>query len=284
MIKNVLLLLFFFAYTLYANECVQCHQNKMEQCKHSLHYTLSKAINITREAWGVKDSNVTLQTLPEPKRVIKKPADLVDDFLRRKCLRCHLQSRQINDTGNLCLACHIRHTDKSDAVAAKATMSKCLKCHNNEFVGTDYLGLFPHDYDKSYRSPITKNGYYPNTKYGIDQHHLVSDIHYRKGLTCMDCHNKKHVKNGEGWDGTVSCRSCHQHISKKYHNRYHKNIACSTCHSSWSMNNYELNVLRDDTANYKQWSRLTMQEDPYLEHFLKKALHETPPPAPIMPD
>jgi hypothetical protein len=283
--KTKLLFIVLFAGSmLFANSCLKCHSGKMAQCRSSLHYTLFNAINITRDAWGIKDSNVTLQTLPEPKTVIHKPADLVDDFLRRKCLRCHLLSRQINKTGNLCLACHNRHFNRFDAKKALPTMQKCLKCHNNEFVGTDYLGLFPHDYDKSYRSPITQNGTYPNTKYGIDQHHLVSDIHYRKGLTCIDCHNKAHTKNKRSWEGQVLCTSCHIHISKKYHKAYHKNIACSTCHSAWSMNNYELNVLRDDTSHYRQWKRLQMQEDPYLKHFLRNALHAKKPPKPVMPD
>ncbi len=284
MIKKLMILSILMLHVVYANNCLKCHQNKMWQLKHSLHYTLKDAINITRDTWGVKESNVTLQTLPEPKAVVTKPADLVDDFLRRKCLRCHLQSRQINKTGNICLACHNRHFNRYDAKKAIAPMSKCLKCHNNEYIGTDYMGLFPHDYDQSYRSPIMKNGDYPNTKYGIDQHHLISDIHYKKGLTCIDCHNKNHVKPGQGWDGTVSCTSCHKHLSKKYHKSYHKNISCSACHSSWSGDSYELNVLRDDTASYKQWSRLTMQEDPYLQKFLQKALKENPPPQPMMPD
>ncbi len=275
-----LIIVFLLPLVLYANECITCHPKKMEQCKNSNHFTMKNEINITRFAWGTKDSNVTLQTLPLPKDNIHKPADLVDDFLRRKCLQCHLTSKEINSTQNLCLACHNPHVNKQDSFKAKPTQQKCLKCHNNNYIGTDYLGLFPHDYDKAYRSPITKEGNYPKRPYGIDFHHLTPDIHHQKGLSCIDCHKND---KGKKWEETVNCKSCHSDISKQNHQEYHTNISCSACHSSWNISNYELNVLRDDTKNYNQWKRLTIQEDKYLEKFLKKAL-KNPKIKPQMPD
>ena len=265
---------------LYSNECLQCHQKKMAQCEKSNHFTLKNSINITRETWGIKNSDVTLQTLPNSKTDISKPADLVDDFLRRKCLKCHLTSKTINKTQNLCLSCHNKHTSKDDFQKAKPTQDKCLKCHNNEFIGTDYLGLFPHDYDKAYRSPITKDGYYPKRPYGIDFHHLSSDVHFDKGMSCVDCHNK----NKGSWEDKVDCKSCHSDLTKQNHKSYHTNISCSACHSSWNISSYELNVLRDDTPNYKQWKRLKVQDDIYLEKFLTKALKSKKIIEPKMPD
>ena len=265
---------------LFSNECLTCHPKKMEQCAKSNHFTHKNEINITRKAWGIRDSNLTLQTLPHPNKNIEKPQDLVDDFLRRKCLKCHLTSQTINPTNNLCLACHNPHNNKFDSKVAKPTQEKCLKCHNNEFIGTDYLGLFPHDYDKAYRSPLSKDGYYPERPYGIDYHHLNSDIHHQKGLTCIDCHKNSQNKS---WENKVDCKSCHQNISQKNHKNYHNTLSCNSCHSSWNISSYELNVLRDDTKNYKQWKRLTVQEDEYIEKFLKKAL-KNPEVKPQMPD
>ena len=256
---------------LYSNSCLVCHSNKQQQCEKSNHYTLANSINITRKTWGIKDSNITLQTFPKKPKTIKEPKDLVDDFLQRKCLRCHLTSKSINPTKNSCLACHTKHTNKQDSYKAKPTQKKCLACHNGEFIGTDYLGMFPHDYDKSYRSPITKDGYYPNRDYGIDFHHLNSDIHYKKGLSCISCH-KNSKKDGTNWESKVDCRSCHSNISKQNHKQYHNNLSCNSCHSIWSVSSYKLNILRDDTPNYKQWKRLTVQEDIELERFLNKAL------------
>jgi len=270
-----------FASFVYGNECLICHPKKMMQCKKSNHYTLKNSINITRKTWGIKNSNVTLQNIPHPKLNIIKPSDLVDDFLRRKCLRCHLNSKTINNTNNICLACHNPHKNKYDSKKAKPTQQKCLKCHNNEFIGTDYLGLFPHDYDKSYRTPITKDGYYPSRPYGIDFHNLSVDIHYKSGMQCTACHKMTLSNN---WEEKINCKSCHKNISKTNHKKYHKKISCSACHSSWNISSYELNVFRDDTNNYAQWKRLKVQDDIYLEQFLTKALKNKNTTKPQMPD
>jgi len=263
-----------------ANSCLECHANKMQECNANVHFTLKSALNITRKAFGITDSNVTLQTLPKPPKSIQQPKDLVDDMLRRKCLRCHLTSKQVNPSGNLCLACHAPHKNKADSFKAKATQEKCLKCHNGEFIGTDYLGKFPHDYDDSYRSPLSKNGYYPDSKDGIDYHHLSKDVHAKAGLTCISCHNKNIAQN---WL-KPKCTTCHKKLSNKNHQSYHKKLSCTSCHASWMVNSYNLNLLRDDTPNYKQWKRLTKQYDPYLEEFLNKALKAKNPPKPLMPD
>ena len=262
-----IILFIFLNITIYANTCLNCHPNFTANKHFKKHYTMQNSINITRKIWGIKDSNVTLQTLPKSKKNnINKVSDLVDDFLRRKCLSCHLTSKNINSSNNECLACHNNHTNKKDSFIAKTSMSKCIKCHKNEFIGTDYMGLFPHDFDKSYRSPITPNGNYPDKSSGIDYHHLSEDIHYKKGLSCIDCHKSK------DFEKQITCTSCHNNLSKQNHQNYHNKLSCNSCHSSWNISSYELNVLRDDTPSYKQWKRLIVQDDIYLERFLTKAL------------
>ena len=68
-IIKVIILLFVFTF-IDANECIKCHPKKMAQCKKSSHFTLKNSINITRTIWGVSNSDVTLQSLPKPKRNI----------------------------------------------------------------------------------------------------------------------------------------------------------------------------------------------------------------------
>ncbi len=277
-------LLFILLSSLSAQSCTTCHPKSAKRCQNSIHYTLKKAINITRNAWGIKDSNVTLQSLPLPKLDIKKPSDLVDDFLRRKCLKCHLRNKSSGERGmnrgRDCLACHTPHQKTGKCQRGKIPMNKCLSCHNKEFVGGDYLGLFPKDYDKSYRAPLTKDGRYPPRKYGIDFHHLSTDIHFKKGLSCVDCHKKDDMQGIR----KVRCSDCHKNLSKKNHTVYHKKLACSTCHSSWNNNSYELSVFRDDTSDYKKWRNLTLQEDGYLTNFLTKAIKSKKKIPPKMPD
>ncbi|NOX16236.1 MAG: hypothetical protein GXP61_09510 [Epsilonproteobacteria bacterium] len=284
MFKITVSLFILLSFLVAGNSCATCHPKASKNCQKSIHYTLKKAINITRVAWGIKDSNVTIQTLPLPKKEIKKPSDLVDDFLRRKCLKCHLGNKSSGEKGmnrgTSCLACHSPHQKNGKCQRKKISMSKCLSCHNKEFVGGDYLGLFPKDYDKSYRAPLTKDGRYPPRKYGIDFHHLSSDIHFQKGMSCVDCHKKDDMQGIK----KVSCTDCHKKLSKKNHTSFHKKLACSTCHSSWNINSYELSVFRDDTNDYKKWRNLTLQEDGYLTNFLTKALRSKKKIPPKMPD
>ncbi len=279
---KITILLFIISFNLFAKQnCISCHPKEAKKCEKSNHTTLKNAINITRKAWGIKDSNVTLQTLPLPKIDIKKPSDLVDDFLRRKCLKCHLgvtnSGEKGSKRGKSCLACHYKHQTEGKCQPIKISNGKCLSCHNKSFVGADYLGLFPKDHSHSYRAPLRDNGNYPNKRYGIDFHHLNEDIHYKTGMKCTDCHK------GENWEKKLTCKECHKNPSKSNHPIYHKNISCNACHSLWNTNSYELSVFRDDTKDYKKWKDLILQEDGYLSKFLTKAL-KNPSLKPKMPD
>jgi len=335
-----------------STQCGRCHERDIKNIENSLHGTLSSCINITRYVWHAQKSikpvysthsTNKFKTLPEPKEIIKKPSDLVDDLLRRKCLRCHLQNNSYPTTGTYrakgCAACHMefslsgRYEGRDKVMFNKVgyseihrfykhpKISSCLACHNNEFVGTDYVGLFPQDYDKSFHSPILKNGRFKKRIFGVGQHHLSADLHFKLGLTCVDCHRKKEVMgdgkiyNNELEAIRVRCVSCHGGYNKKpstefviregeeyifksvsgkqfkiklfnksiVAHKYHKMVSCSACHSAWQYGNFQLNLYLDKTKNYKMWRNLIYQEDPYLESFLKRA-EIFPNLKPLMPD
>ncbi|WP_025209219.1 hypothetical protein [Hippea sp. KM1] len=333
-------------------QCGSCHRADIDRLKHSLHYTLSSAINITRFVWHAQDTvnpiygvfaQSGLKQIPKPKSIIKKPQDLVDDLLRRKCLRCHLQNNSYTTAGTHrakgCAACHMEYSlsgryqgsdrllrgkfgfSKIHRFNAHPKDSNCLACHNNEFVGSDYFGMFPQDYHSSFRSPIMPNGYFKRRIFGIGQHHLLKDVHARAGLMCVDCHKKSDVM-GDGrlyirqLDAVkVSCSDCHGGYSKKPNpsyvrktplgymmrlvngrvvdvvqfnpntqaHKYHKNLHCSACHAAWQSEHFQLNLYLDKTKNYSMWKDLIYQEDPYLERFLRRALRDGSL-LPLMPD
>jgi len=185
-------------------------------------------INQTRFLWGAQkaasppiySANATLKPLPESSPYPDHPKKLVDDFLRKKCLRCHISTTGTRGPGlyraSGCAACHVvynndgRYMGKDAAIdktkpgyPAKHTFTtmipnlQCLHCHNQNHVGADYEGFFEHDYDRFYRSPII-NGRPPARLYGIDHHRLAKDIHSERGLWCIDCHTKNDVM-GDGY-------------------------------------------------------------------------------------
>ena len=233
--------------------CVQCHKNEVRQVQNSLHSTMAGIINETRYLWGAQERAAPavyglsgpLEPLPEPEASVypETPAMLVDDFLRRRCLRCHIHAKAPAGTGLYrgtgCAACHVfynndgRYRGRDPAIdpsekgyPVRHTFTKripneqCLHCHNHNHVGADYEGLFEHDFSTAYRSPMV-NGRLKPMVYGLDHHHLSKDIHAEKGLWCIDCHTRKdvmgdgHVYSYEMEVPKRTCSDCHGGFGRK---------------------------------------------------------------------
>ena len=254
--------------------CAKCHKQDIYNIEHSLHGTLSGSIAITRYLWGAQNTLKphygmiavgNLKALPalHDYPAGKKPKDLVNNFLRRKCLRCHLLNNGTDKgVGALdlyrlkgCAACHMpvsaygRYLGEDKVLYGKSVYSKyhrflkvppmhnCLSCHNTEFVGTDYKGLFPHDFPYSFNSPILKSGTFPPSPYGIEFHHLISDVHFREGMTCVDCHRKSGVMG----DGRLYASESVKGALK---------VTCQDCHGGFLKNPSEKWVTRIDKKYY----------------------------------
>ncbi|MEN8191009.1 MAG: hypothetical protein ABFS19_14275 [Thermodesulfobacteriota bacterium] len=92
--------------------------------------------------------------------------------------------------------------------------TQCVRCHSGNRVGTEYIGLFEHDFEKMYRSPRYKWNA-PPAPYGIDHHTLMPDIHYKAGLACIDCHTGSEMMgDGKTYAAAhqateVTCDTCH---------------------------------------------------------------------------
>ena len=227
--------------------CLPCHQREVETLEHSLHWSLAGVINQTRFLWGAQETAAPavygikgpLKPLPDPdfSKNPKKPENLVDDFLRRRCLRCHIHTRGPGGTGFYratgCAACHMHYSNDGRYRGEDRAISKskagyplkhtwtrqipneqCLHCHHQNHVGADYEGLFEHDYSDDFRSPLVQGKLKPRT-HGLDYHHLSKDVHSERGLWCIDCHTKKDVMgNGHSYSYEMevpkrSCRDCH---------------------------------------------------------------------------
>lgn len=227
--------------------CSKCHEKEVQRVSASLHSTMAGVINQVRYLWGAQKSAYPARyglggpskLLPEPSRKIypDKPALLVDDFLRRRCLRCHIHSGGTSGTGlyraSGCAACHVLYADdglyhgKDRAIpkdrpgypithsfTTRIPDGQCLHCHNHNHVGADYEGLFEQDYAETYRSPFINGKPLPR-RYGLGYHHLARDVHRRKGLWCIDCHSLHDVMgDGKAYSFEMQvpmrgCSECH---------------------------------------------------------------------------
>ncbi len=242
-----------------------CHQDQLFKVETSLMSTSAGEINATRYAWGAQDSVEATYGVAAIGRLKAIPTydesgELVDDMLRKKCLRCHINSPAPNRLGDYratgCAACHMIYQNTGETLtgdkAIQATQKKnmeekakdpklmmdtsgliskrgypvkhrlttavptvqCVRCHSGNRVGTEYIGLFEHDYEKMYRSPrYAWNA--PLAPYGIDHHTLSPDAHYEARLACIDCHTGTEMMgNGKTSGAThdaleVNCDNCH---------------------------------------------------------------------------
>lgn len=165
-----------------------------------------------------------------------------DDYLRNQCLRCHLWSDGHQRDGDYrasgCAACHVLYADdgfyqgndkaidktKKDRpmfhrITSKITETQCIHCHNRGGrTGVSFIGTMESD---GYGTPWTKSGGKQGKLHGKHYNHLQADIHYDKGMTCIDCHTKQDL-HGDGniyakkWQAVeVECEDCHGTMTQK---------------------------------------------------------------------
>lgn len=198
--------------------CGRCHDNHVNIVQQSLHFTLHNEINTVRQTFGAKEKLPSLLDIPI-KEIPSTPLELVDDLLRRRCLRCHVyyQGDSYGDSyketihGAGCAACHLTFQDgKMDShIFVKYTEdNQCLHCHNGNYVGSDYYGRYEHDFKWEYRTPYPNDGSYPDRPYGVEFHQLSPDIHQTKGIACIDCHPGSQLKKNGEYKKTT-CETCH---------------------------------------------------------------------------
>ena len=286
-----------------AESCGECHPEQIQGCQSSLHYSLKNAVNLTREHFGATEKLHSLTQIPVTEG--NTETALVDDMLRRRCLRCHVYSSGDNypyiTRGQGCAACHLEFIDGSlqdHGFIQRPGDKQCLSCHYGNHVGADYHGQFEHDFNWEYRTPyITREEFF--RPYGVELHNLTPDIHQQKGLRCIDCHPGSSLKAGAG---SMHCSSCHdwkpgaakpdqenialsdngliltdsagkQHrippMTHPAHAQYGGKVECQVCHAQWGFNDSTTHLLLSPLDEYDFMERLTVQSSSWVESLLE---------------
>jgi hypothetical protein len=123
--------------------CGKCHADQIEQVEQSNMATGKSMIEVTRYAWGAQGEGKKMYSLrpkvEEGELSLPRASEgeVVDDFLRTKCLRCHLDSAAPHRPGDYraggCAACHMiysndGHTLTQDrAIQAKVRKSQAVR-------------------------------------------------------------------------------------------------------------------------------------------------------------
>ena len=300
-----------------ASTCAPCHAQQVTDASHSLHFTSANEINSVRRAFGAETDLARAEDIPVHAQ-ITTPLQLVDDLLRRRCLRCHISydgdpyAETLRGTG--CAACHLefRHSSLvSHAFIKKTPDSQCLHCHNSNFVGADYYGRYEHDLHWDYRTPYKKDGSEADRPYGVEYHQLATDVHKKAGLACIDCHQGGELMA----TSTTTCRSCHEFTAAKQNNglqlaenngtvilslshkkitvpqlhhpahaQYRGKVACAVCHSQWSYTDEGTHLFRQDDEDYDPWEAISVQGSFEVEHEVYTNINLAGYPYPFMSD
>ena len=291
--------------------CGKCHPDQVQSSRESLHFTLRNKVNLIRKHFGATDSLENLTEIPQ----LSSPAtsqELVDDMLRRRCLRCHVYTSgdayPLTQRGTGCAACHLHFIDgklDSHEIIGLPGDDQCLSCHYANFVGADYYGRYENDFNWEYRTPYITHEEFIRA-YGVEYHDLTPDIHQQKGLACVDCHSGHQLMTGEE-KTKLSCSSCHQwneesiqtlpdnvtirnnkpvltarltgeqhtipQLSHPAHKQYGNQVSCQVCHAQWSFNDSTTHLLRNDTDDFDSWDRLTVQSSSEVEQLLDHNLY-----------
>ncbi len=284
-----------------AKVCGTCHAQQVETCAEAKHFTLQKEVNLIRRHFGLEPL-AGLTTIPEHSGPPKNKEQLVDDVLRRRCLRCHVYTSGDKypyvQRGTGCAACHLRKTEGKLESHAFIIPSErqCLSCHYGNYVGSDFAGMYEHDYGRDFRSPQATPRPFLRP-YGVEQHDLVQDIHRQRGLTCIDCHSGAELS---GKQAAITCVNCHNPKSSTVplknvrsengqliltgrqdgkehpipllkhpaHAQYGDKVACQVCHAQWSFNDQSTHLLLSYSDDTELWESLAVQSSSEAESFL----------------
>ncbi|MAT39428.1 MAG: nitrite reductase [Ectothiorhodospiraceae bacterium] len=185
------------------------------------------------------------------------------------CLICHSDNYDMNYRHAMKDENGIRwnqdRTMRAAMTVGQPKNENCLNCHQHNMGGDAYA----HNVAAKNLGYKNKRLLHPGAKRG-NPFSYESDVHYRAGLVCLDCHEPEGHKIPRGTKGTdlvgndlpgkvVACENCHTSaphtenpITRVILNGHTARIACETCH---------ITHLEDNNVVLRDWVHPTWHEE-----------------------
>ena len=193
---------------------------------------------------GKPNTVASLKQIPsyDPSKPEGPDNSIGDDYLRNQCLRCHVWSDGHQRDGDYrasgCAACHMVYSDNATYEGGDKAIDKtqkdrprvhrltsivpeyqCIHCHNRGArTGVSFIGTMESD---GYGTPWRPDGKKEGKLHGKFYNHLEGDVHYERGMTCIDCHGT-HDLHGDGYlyekrenAVEIRCETCHGTIREE---------------------------------------------------------------------
>lgn len=213
--------------------CGKCHPNELRKIENSLMTSNSGIIAVDKYVFGEANSPNGQYHI----QLIENSA--ADKHIRDLCANCHLGMEKEEfgpitqlSRGGGCNACHLNYSENAKAdLASYLTSDKlklpeahpstdifvtdehCFGCHSRSArISTNYMGYMETLLEEE--DIQGKSGYRTFEDLRIYSQH-EADIHFEKGLLCIDCHTSHEVMGtGEFITHaeeavTLSCTDCH---------------------------------------------------------------------------
>lgn len=233
----------------WANTCGACHQHQLGRVASSLMATNAGMIRNIQLTWGETPGQTyspagsqTFDSTGKPLTLapVSELDSLGGELYRKYCSRCHVGSENADAYGAShaagCAACHFPFNDTATYQGRDSLLfgrypaaashrleplpdsTVCSRCHNRSGrIALSYVGL----YDGNNGLVPTKGGELGPVAISGARNavHIAPDVHFAKGLECIDCHTSRDVM-GDGYS---------------YRNMYQQTeIACEDCHGGLS--------------------------------------------------
>ena len=218
-----------------------CHREITERVDKTLMSSLSGIVSVDHYVFGEQTSTSVLSDI----RDIENSA--ADRHLRDLCASCHLGNPKVElgpvtelSRGGGCNACHISYDKRSEealrtylkqppgnktspafhpAITLKVTNDHCFGCHSRSGrISTNYEGW--HETLMTKKEMAGKNGM-RLLQDGRVFTRMSDDVHHRKGLECIDCHNSQELMGDtklhkhEEEQVTTRCEDCHFAVKRE---------------------------------------------------------------------
>ncbi len=206
-----------------------CHSADIHKVKNSLMATNRGILATLLYYWGeAPDQNGDFSV---EQLLATGETSLARDYFRKLCGTCHLWKQKgdlpgfFGEKGGGCVACHevkppadapvMAGTDKRHPLLTKKIPSEnCIRCHNRSGrIGLSYTGRFEAEgYGTPYEKGKPSANRLPGGRFYLE---LPADVHYEKGMVCIDCHTREETMG----DGV-----------RYAHYEEQLEIRCVTCH------------------------------------------------------
>ncbi len=210
--------------------CGQCHYYELMRVKSSLMYTNIGMIKKIQRSWqgdtenlySVSNSTSLFDEHGNPLFInpISKLNNLGAILYRKFCFKCHIGYEEKDVRLSGCALCHFKY-DKDKGYSHKLvpipSQDVCLICHNRSGrIGLSYTGF----YETNNLVPTDKYGPKYMLSGGRSLVKIKKDIHFEKGMECVDCHTSRDIM-GDGYSYfdksdqvEISCSDCHGSYKK----------------------------------------------------------------------